>query len=192
MRHTRTLLLATATLFPACPKDPPVEGTSDATTSGTEGASSSETTRSPDTTSDTPTSGVPTSTGNTTNETTTAATATDTTATEPAATTSTATTSAATTSQDTDTDTDTDTTGDYGLCGWKPSPANYYACEKDGGKPGMTNREHPIDCPPNVMKGDPCTEDGEVNNYGCCTPEGVLYYCEITESFEVIEIDCGM
>ena len=100
-------------------------------------------------------------------------------------------TTGATTSEETAFGSDSSTGYDYGLCGWNPDK-NYYACMSDGGISGMIDRDHPIDCPPDVMKGDPCTEGGDVNNYGCSTPEGVLYYCEITETNKVIEVDCSM
>jgi hypothetical protein len=101
------------------------------------------------------------------------------------------TTTSATTSEETASGSDSSTGADYGLCGWNPDK-NFYACMSDGGISGMIDRDHPIDCPPDVMEGDPCTEDGVINNYGCCTPEGVLYYCEITETNKVIETDCSM
>ncbi len=86
---------------------------------------------------------------------------------------------------------ETTETGGHGLCGWNPDQS-YYACEKDGGVPGTVDpMGEPIDCPPDVMAGADCTEDGPVNNFGCCTPEGVLYYCEIVEMNKVLEIDCG-
>lgn len=187
MRHSLTIFLATAALLPACPKGN-VEG-SDTGTSGTEGASSTGTTESPD-----PTGGIPTSTSSTTSGTTAAVTSTDATDTEPVttatSTTGMITTTGATTSEETTSGSDSSTGDDYGLCGWNPDK-NYYACMSDGGIPGMIDSDHPIDCPPGVTKGDPCTEDGEINNYGCCTPEGVLYYCEITETNKVIETDCN-
>lgn len=87
---------------------------------------------------------------------------------------------------------ETTETGGHGLCGWNPDQ-NYYACDKDGGVPGTVDpMGEPIDCPPDVMAGADCTEDSPVNNFGCCTPEGVLYYCEIVKMNKVVETDCGM
>ncbi|PCC72241.1 hypothetical protein SAMN02745121_01441 [Nannocystis exedens] len=63
--------------------------------------------------------------------------------------------------------------GAHGNCGWDPANL-YYGCGGAGSDPDGV---YPIDCPPNVAVGDPCTVDGEVNGIGCCMPNGDNYYC---------------
>lgn len=79
----------------------------------------------------------------------------------------------------------------YGNCGWYQDVESYYACEQDGGVPGAIDPmgEAPILCNPGLVAGEACSDDGPVDNLGCCTEEGVLYYCG--QSSKIIEQDCG-
>ncbi len=190
MRNTLTTLLVTAALLAACTPTNP--SSTEGTGTDTEGSSGSGTTKDTSSTDDTPTSSSPTTpmtTDVTTSGTTAEVTSTEATDTEPVTTGMTGTTTTDMTMATTAEDSSTGTL--HGMCGWNPN-ANYYACPADGGVPGMVDADHAIDCPADVNEGDPCTQDSEVNNYGCCTPEGVLYYCEITEMHQIIKIDCGM
>ncbi|WAS92608.1 hypothetical protein [Nannocystis punicea] len=65
------------------------------------------------------------------------------------------------------------TGGEYGNCGWDAGNA-YYGCGGVGPDPDGVN---PIDCPPDVAVGDPCSPDTPVNGIGCCMPNGDNYYC---------------
>ncbi|HEY8379972.1 MAG TPA: hypothetical protein VIK91_25955 [Nannocystis sp.] len=122
--------------------------TTDGTATGTDGTSTG--------TTETPTTGAPTTGAPTTG--------TDTTGT-------------------TDDTTSTSTTGagDYGNCGWNLE-GMYYDCYP-GGEPGLVDPDPdnpaPIACPDTLPNADdPCNGmTGPISYLGCCTPEGVLYYC---------------
>ena len=87
----------------------------------------------------------------------------------------------ATTIEETASGSDSSTGDVYGLCGWNPDK-NYYACMSDGGISGMIDRDHPIDCPPDVMEGDPCTEGG-VEDDPILPPPGA-----VVDEFEVLAL----
>jgi hypothetical protein len=112
-------------------------------------------------------------------------------------TTDTSTTDAPTTAPTTDGTTDattdattdgttTNTTGPFEPgCGWAVR-GNYYACAPEG-EPGLEDPDmiDPIACKGNLMADEPCSDmDGPVNSIGCCTPEGVLYFCDAGSIFE--------
>jgi hypothetical protein len=82
------------------------------------------------------------------------------------------------------------TTGGAVGCGWNDR-GNYYACAADGGTPGLEDPEmiDPIMCGEDVMGGVACMDDLPVSDIGCCTPEGVLYFC--TEEGMVFEQNCN-
>lgn len=152
----------------------PVDTTAgDTTVVGTtadEPTSSTTTTETSGTTAD-----EPTTSGTTADEPTTSETSTTTTATE------------GTTGTTTE-----NTTGTvlYGNCGWYQDVESYYACEQDGGVPGAIDpMGEPILCNPGLVAGEACSDDGPVGNLGCCTEEGILFYCG--QSSKIIEQDCG-
>lgn len=104
------------------------------------------------------------------------------------------TTTEPTTSESGTTGTTTDGTtgggGDFGNCGWN-AEAKYYACPADGGVPSMSDPDNisPIACPDVLpAEGEKCDEESSVTGVGCCTPQGVNYYC--AEGAISIE-DCG-
>lgn len=80
--------------------------------------------------------------------------------------------------------------GLYGKCGWDAAN-NYYACEVDGGV-GSLEGDSPIACDPGIEEGTKCTEDGPVTGAGCCTTEGVLYYCDSDGAMTVFKQECGV
>jgi len=91
--------------------------------------------------------------------------------------------------------TDTDTDGGlYGNCGW--NVVGFYACADMGGVPGAEDpmMTDPIACPPNVMEGAACNDMGMggVGSVGCCTPEGVNYFCDIQGDKKVFKDDCAL
>lgn len=64
----------------------------------------------------------------------------------------------------------------FGLCGWSVRNG-YYGCD---GTPGLEDPEGvaPIACPDELpQEDDPCTNDGPINDIGCCSPNGNNYYC---------------
>ncbi len=78
--------------------------------------------------------------------------------------------------------TTTSTTGEpsgFGNCGWVVR-AKYYACAADGAVPGLVDPDgiSPIACADNVVEGDACKDLMPVDEIGCCTPDGVLFYCD--------------
>lgn len=186
-----TLVVLAGALLPAC-----ILTTDDTTTSVSESSSSDGTTVA---TSTDPTTGLTDpSDGTTTNEqttdatTTTAPTTTDGTTTD--APTTDATTTVATTTDGTTTDATTGQGGDYGKCGWFAAD-KYYACESDGAVASLEDPDgiSPIACDPTVEEGGKCSEDeGPVKGVGCCTPEGVLYYCDSEGAQTIVKQDCGL
>ena len=97
------------------------------------------------------------------------------------------------------------TTGEalYGNCGWYADPeprnpdveGNYYECAdaENGVVGGVSDPEglSPIDCPADLVEGEKCDEDvGPVKGVGCCTPEGVLYFCDSEGSSSIVKIVC--
>ena len=143
-----------------------------ATTGQTTGQTSGQTaeaTGSDDATTDVPTTDVPTTdgtSGNTTSQTT-----------------------GMTSSTTGETTGETTGGGLYGKCGWDDAN-NYYACEVDGGV-GSLEGDSPIACAPGLEEGTKCTEDGPVTGAGCCTPEGVLYFCD-SNGMTVFKQECGV
>lgn len=68
----------------------------------------------------------------------------------------------------------------FGKCGWVLR-SKYYACDVDGGTPGLVDPDgiSPIDCADGLVEGEPCDDrNGPVNGVGCCTPAGVLFFCD--------------
>ncbi|NUP14456.1 MAG: hypothetical protein HOW73_51155 [Polyangiaceae bacterium] len=55
-------------------------------------------------------------------------------------------------------------------CGWDEAN-EFYACGFVGEDP---QGFYPIDCPPDLVEGDPC---GKVPGAGCCAPDGTNWYC---------------
>jgi len=87
---------------------------------------------------------------------------------------------------------ETETTGGglYGNCGWVDE--GYYACGANGGVEDPEMKDM-IACPDGVEESAKCTEEmGPVKAVGCCTPEGVNYYCDIDESMMIFVEDCGV
>ncbi len=81
-------------------------------------------------------------------------------------------------------------------CGWYAAD-KYYDCvtEENGVVAGMEDPEmiSPIACADDLAEGDKCDSDnGPVTKVGCCTPEGVLFYCEDEVSNSIVKIDCNM
>ncbi|MBK9753119.1 MAG: hypothetical protein IPO88_06360 [Nannocystis sp.] len=104
--------------------------------------------------------------------------------------------SSATTDNTTTATTDNTTGGasEYGKCGWYATD-KYYACEPDGGAPGVEDPEgiSPIACPDGLVAGEKCDEEtGPVKGVGCCTPEGKLYYCDSLNAMTIIVEECGV
>lgn len=95
-----------------------------------------------------------------------------------------------------DTTATTDTTdtdgGAYGQCGWN-TPEKYYDCAASGGTPGLADPEgiSPIECPDGLTEGAACTDDGPVDSIGCCTPAGVLFFCDTQTTNTIYRQDCG-
>jgi hypothetical protein len=88
---------------------------------------------------------------------------------------------------DTGTSTGTSTTtggGDYGNCGWSEADS-WYACGFMGEDPSNT---YPIECPGGLVEGDPDCQ-AQIGFEGCCTPQGVAWYCSMEDTF--IQEDCG-
>jgi len=84
--------------------------------------------------------------------------------------------------------------GNYGMCGWV-ARENFYGCvNTDGAEPGAEDPAgiDPIDCAAGLVEGDPCTDkEGPVTSIGCCTPEGVLYFCDIeADEPTIYRLDC--
>lgn len=181
-KHRTLLAVAGLLLMPGCiitTNDSSSDtNTSPSTNTNTDGDTTTGTTTTPDTTGGTTVGEDTTTTGGTTIEQ-------PTTTLEP-------TTSG--TTADTTSDTTSETTGGglYGNCGWHP--AEYYECEVDGGQPGVEDPGgvSPIACPATLpADGDKCDMDSEVNNVGCCTPEGVLYFCNIADDANtIVVVDC--
>jgi len=90
-----------------------------------------------------------------------------------------------TSATDTSTDTTTDT-GGIGMCGWDPSNL-YYGCGFQGIDPDGV----PIDCPPGLAEGDPCSATG-LTGAGCCDAEGNNWYCGVDaqQNDIVVLINC--
>ncbi len=87
---------------------------------------------------------------------------------------------------------ETETTGGgkYGNCGWVDE--GYYACGANGGVEDPEMKDM-IACPDGVEEGAKCTEEmGPVKAVGCCTPEGVNYYCDSEESMMIFVEDCAV
>lgn len=79
----------------------------------------------------------------------------------------------------------------FGQCGWYDEE-KYYDCAPPA-EPGLEDPEgiSPIECPGGLAEGDPCTDDdGPVNSVGCCTPEGVLFFCDTQDTMAVYRVDC--
>jgi hypothetical protein len=106
-----------------------------------------------------------------------------------------ATTDQTTTATDSTTSNTTGMSG-FGNCGW--ADAKFYACEVDGGMPGVEDPEGMamIACVDGLVEGDKCDEDnGPVGEIGCCTPEGILYFCDTQTDPEnpvIFKQDCGV
>jgi hypothetical protein len=81
--------------------------------------------------------------------------------------------------------------GLYGNCGWNDR-GNYYACPAEGGVPGLEDPDglDPIACDGTPVADADCGMGEPVSDLGCCTPEGVLYFC--TEEGKVFEQDCSI
>lgn len=92
----------------------------------------------------------------------------------------------------------------YGNCGWYADPeprnpdveGNYYECAdaENGVVGGVSDPEGlaPIDCPADIEEGGKCDEDvGPVKGVGCCTPEGILYFCDSEDTSSIQKVDCG-
>lgn len=98
----------------------------------------------------------------------------------------TSTTTVSTTEQTSGTTEGTTGGGLYGDCGWFPKPdpnsdGDYYECAQNGGQSGVEDPEGlaPIACPDGLAVDAKCDEEmGPVKNVGCCTPEGILYFCD--------------
>lgn len=91
-------------------------------------------------------------------------------------------------------DTETDTGGVlYGNCGWF-AEEKYYSCD---GVPGEVDPDgiSPIACPDGLVNEAACDdESGPVKSEGCCTPEGVLFFCDTLtdpDAPKIYEQDCG-
>jgi hypothetical protein len=90
--------------------------------------------------------------------------------------------------------TDTETTGGglYGNCGW--NVVGYYACADKGGVPGSEDplMKDPIECPQDLKEGAACNDMGMggIGSVGCCTPEGVNFFCDIEGNKKVFRDDC--
>ncbi|HEY0138630.1 MAG TPA: hypothetical protein VGB85_31315, partial [Nannocystis sp.] len=107
-------------------------------------------------------------------------------------------TTGGTTSDDTDGTTqgtlDTETTGGglYGNCGW--NVVGYYACVDKGGVAGTEDplMKDEIACPQNIMEGAACNDMGMggIGSVGCCTPEGVNFFCDVEDTKKVFRDDC--
>lgn len=86
------------------------------------------------------------------------------------------------------------TTGPVELgCGWN-ARGNFYACAQDGGVPNLEDPDgiSPIACDPGLVAGEKCSdEEGPVDGVGCCTPEGVLYFCDVEGDSTIFEQDCN-
>ena len=167
-------------------------------TNNPSGATTSGTTTDTNPTSGTTTDGTTNPTGTTTDTPTTDTPTTDATT---VGTMTTSGTTSGTTSEDTEgttqgtLDTDTDTGGGlYGNCGW--NVIGYYACLDKGGVPGTEDPMmlDPIACPQDIMEGAMCDDMGMggIGSVGCCTPEGVNYFCDIEGNKKVFKDDCAM
>ena len=80
--------------------------------------------------------------------------------------------------------------GDYGMCGWLADPG-YYDCASNGAEPGLEG-DTPIACPGGLVEGEPC--NGAVDEIGCCTLEGVNFFCDTQTDPNnpvIYRIDCG-
>ena len=106
------------------------------------------------------------------------------------------TTTAGTTTTD-GTTTDDNTTGQsgFGKCGW--ADAGFYACEEDGGAPGVSDPDavSPIACGEGIVAGEKCDGMLPVSEAGCCTPEGTLYFCDTQtdpNAPSIFEDPCGV
>ncbi len=95
------------------------------------------------------------------------------------------------------TDATTGTTGpsETGKCGW--NPAKYYACDVDGGQPGVSDPDgvSPIACADGLKAGEKCDGTDPVSEAGCCTPEGTLYFCDTQTDPNapiIFEQQCGV
>lgn len=185
-----TIAVLVGTLLPAC-----ILTTDDTTTTISSDSSSSDGTTV--NTSTDPTTGLTdpsdgtTTDSQTTDGTTTSPTTTDGTTTD-APTTTDGTTTVATTTDGTETDATTGQ-GGFGQCGWFAAD-KYYACASDGAVASLEDPDgiSPIACDPTVEEGGKCSEDeGPVKGVGCCTPEGVLYYCDSEGAQTIIKQDCG-
>ena len=77
----------------------------------------------------------------------------------------------------------------FGKCGWVLR-SKYYACDVDGGTPGLIDPDgiSPIDCADGLVEGDSCDDrNGRVNGVGCCTPTGVLFFCDTFGEGDAVE-----
>lgn len=184
-----TIAALVGALLPAC-----ILTTDDTTTS--DSASTTNVGTSTASTTDDPTSGTTATTvdDTTTAGTTTVATTTDGTTTDTP--TSDGTTTVATTTDGTTTEATDATTGmggAYGQCGWYAED-KYYACAVDGAEASLEDPDgiSPIECAPGIEEGAKCSEEeGPVKGVGCCTPEGILYFCDSEGALTVIKQDCG-
>ncbi|MBL9104598.1 MAG: hypothetical protein JNL82_26875 [Myxococcales bacterium] len=181
-----TLVLCAGTLLSGCVI------TTDDTSTNTDSNSSANTDPGTDTsatggtTVDEPTTAGTDTSADTTGVTTSLTTTTD-------ATTDAPTTDAPTTEATTTEGTTGNTTGtvDPG-CGWFDRQ-NYYACAPNG-VPGLEDPDgiDPISCADGLVEGDKCSDvDGPVSSIGCCTPEGVLFFCDTEGSNTIIREDCN-
>ena len=98
-------------------------------------------------------------------------------------------------SDSTATDTSSETTANpdpYGQCGWE-STNKYYACAVDGAAPGTEDPDgiSPIQCQGGLVEGGMCDPMGApVDGIGCCTEDGVLFYCD-QNTDTIVRQDCG-
>jgi len=93
------------------------------------------------------------------------------------------TTTAPTTGEPTSTTTTEGTTGG-GLCGWSADDG-YYTCNFEGEDPGGTN---PIECPENLVAGDPCSDSG-LTGQGCCDASGNNWYCGEDMGMQIVVLN---
>ena len=84
--------------------------------------------------------------------------------------------------------------GAYGQCGWFAAD-KYYACSSDGAVASLEDPDgiSAIACPDGLEEGGKCSEEeGPVKGVGCCTTEGVLYFCDSEGALTIIKQECGL